>query len=746
MAAGFAAAVLLAWWRGSGVLPGLRPQLVVAAAIAVPLAAAVVALLTTLRRTPIPPETAAIEADRCWGLRERLTSAIALQRAGGGACDPAVAAWIAAQAEGASRGRSAMQVIPDAGTRPLLIGAGLAVLAALLAWSASDLLTRSRTADSIAAPSPAAPPSPVRTLLASIEEELAPRDPTRDEPERPSASETEARTEARFAALEEEVARLAADPAAVDPRERFETAAELDAIAERLRQRAERSAEAQERLADSLRPLAPREMPPLAQGLTEALQRGDWEGAAEQLEALGGLDPQTREAVLRSIADAMEPAAMVPPADPAAGPTPQPADAARAEAPESSPPIDRPEEVPSPAEAVPAETAPPETAPVETAPPEDAPSDPKGTPDALRERLDTLRDALRRAIGEPQRDPSDQMTGDVADPTAGPDKKSSEKVEEPLRPDQTDAQSTTGDSQDLESDTKGGSTPPSETGQTIEGARDPKDRLAGQEEDRSTETREEKGADPSEVDGKGKPEHLRSPEEVRPLEDAASEEDPTNARKVLEYEGKGDRPRLEKGAAVSTFEEDDAAQRPAGNEAVPSPDASGEPGVAAGDGVGDPGRPAPSAEELLREWAGEARDAARARRDARRLEELARRLAGGEPGSEPGTDLGPRDRALTNDRLPEPRPSGERPSLDLRRPDRPGAPPATPIASWLDTPAVPQEGAAEWLRRSPEAPSTLRATAERAIETGSVHPRHHRALQRYFARLEQAAEEGAPQR
>lgn len=68
-------------------------------------------------------------------------------------------------------------------------------------------------------------------------------------------------------------------------------------------------------------------------------------------------------------------------------------------------------------------------------------------------------------------------------------------------------------------------------------------------EDRwSTESRVEKGADHSEVDGKGNPEHLRSPE-------GSHDPDQSNrlTRSVLELEGKGDRPRSEKGAAVSTF-------------------------------------------------------------------------------------------------------------------------------------------------------------------------------------------------
>jgi hypothetical protein len=50
----------------------------------------------------------------------------------------------------------------------------------------------------------------------------------------------------------------------------------------------------------------------------------------------------------------------------------------------------------------------------------------------------------------------------------------------------------------------------SDAGWAIQGARDPRNRLAGKVEGWSTESREEKGADNSEVDGKGNPEHLRS--------------------------------------------------------------------------------------------------------------------------------------------------------------------------------------------------------------------------------------------
>lgn len=682
---------------GSATVPAaVLPLLAVAVAVRVAM---------RLRRVSISPLEAAIEVDRRLSLRERLSSATAAAEPADGSADPLVAAWVRGDAERRTAGLRAAAVTPL--RRPRGVGVALLGLAAVALLLAD--LSRSRTRETVAAPraESVAVAARVAELAATIESAEASR---RELGEDPAAASRE--LERSLAALDAEAARLAQAAASGDPasqRQAIEAAAELGSAAERLETLAESRRQAIEEFAASFEGLAPRGLPPLASGLAQQLLEGEFDSAVEALESLAREqargDREAAEAI-ESLANAI--------------------DRLRQAGQET---LERGEEV---------DDTPPRDAAdaAEALEPGLAAEGLDGEPG--RERDPQAVD--REAAGDAQEAPSggasepgergEPSAGDPREPDAPPPPRG--EAEPPAAPPEDASREPSWLDRFAEAlrslAAESGEPPPQPE---PEGS--PPDESAAGEETR--ETREE--SLPAEGEELSQQQQPTAGEAVSTRPEAAPGREPDSttasqadrigdAAEANAREGRS--PDGERSTASDGRSDGDASDA-LESAAAPGEADSGQPGPPRAGGGADRGGGDPGS-ELLRRIAEERRQVERWQRDAQGLERLSRRLAESARGSAAPAAAAERVAASGEDR-PRPR--------EVVEVGEDEGPPGQRLATWLDLPSLPEGVSAEAVVGDPAAVAAARRAAERAIEGGSVHPRHHAAVRRYFSRLESAS-------
>lgn len=688
-------------------------------AAVLPLLAVAVAVRAAmrLRRVAVSPLAAAIEIDRRLSLRERLSSATAAAEAAGGSADPIVAAWVRDDADRRTSGLRAAAVAPLRWPR----GMGVSLLAiAAVALLLADL-SRPRDRD-VAAP-PRAESVAVAARVAALSATIESAEAAARGPQEASAS-APLDLEQSLAAIDAEAARLAQAAAAGDPaaqREAIEAAAELGSVAERLETLAESRRQAIEEFAASFEGLSPRDLPPLASGLAERLLEGEFDSAVEALEALArqqALGDRAAAEAIESLAAAIERLRQADPGSPAWGE--QGDDSASGDAVETDDAVGAPDAVESEgglesglaAEEIERDLG-------RAADPQGG--DGHGARDA--------REAPSGAAGDPAEGgdagEGDAPESDAPPPTQGDSEPPAPPADEPPRePSWLDRFAEALRSLAAES----GEVPP----QPESAGSPPSDPVAGEE---PQETQEERAAGADEERSAPPQPSTDEAAATRP-EPSATEPDSAAAPRADDRDGaaaatagEGRSPDGDRSAAGEAGR--DAGQGEAPGDAAATRDADGgrqAQGPARGGADregGDPGS------DLLRRIVEEQRQVERWQRDARSLERLSQRLAASALRSGAAEAAAPQQAAArAEDR------ASSREFVEVREDE---GPPGQRLATWLDLPSLPDGLSADAVIGDPAAAAAARRAAERAIEGGSVHPRHHAAVRRYFSRLESAS-------
>ncbi len=729
--------------------------------IALPLFAAILAIRLGIRwrRTAVSPLEAAIEVDRRLGLAERVSSATLADAA----ADPAVRAWVAEDAARRTAGMTAARVAPWSLPRGWF--APTAAIAAVALLLLVDPPGRVPPAASAPPASPAA--IAVTTQLAAIREAI---EEAEEEPlpsPSPEAPRDAAGMEASIALLEAEASRLAAAADSGEPaarREAIEAAAGLGSMAERLDAIATAREQAIESFAASFEGLDPRDLPPLAAGLAEQILQGDFDAAAETLESLAGegrpadgdlaaaIDAMT--AALAEAADAppLEPsrdaevsrdefadrfdaaenaegspaapdaaAGLGDPAGDASASDREPRSSASQNAADgSSETLQDGPEMPAAAEPS-GPAASPEGETAANSPPA-APSEPSWLDrfaEALRDLAPTPSPAPTPAPdatggAENATEPRETSTNEATegDASQGPDANAppeSTPAPSPASPVGTPSQTPAGTppaatpasspaSSDGTSSQPTAGTPPSATPAPSPAS---SEGVASQSPGATPPTASGESTGGRTADGSASP-------TARPSEGPS----PSGSSPVARGDAESGSPSSASGGSG------ESAADPAGGGGAPA-------GAGAGRGRRSPQEAAREASEVLRRIAETRRGVEQLRRDAQSLDSISRRLA------DAGSD---RPRSAGTESLPARREfldAAERLATAAADPPR-----GERLATWLEAPDLPEGTAAEAIASNPAAAAALRRAAERAIEGGAVHPRHHAAVRRYFSRLE----------
>lgn len=254
--------------------------------------------ILAIARRPGPLHVA-VRLDRTLGLKDRLATATALSGEAGRRThvDPAVASMVQRDAERVAGSIDVRSAIPLRLPPVWIAAAGLGGVL----WAGALFLPSAS-----ATPAPgevAAPEKPQereqRERLASALDDAV--DEIRDDPGLDQA------TQERLDALErlaEQLGNPSADPQEV-AHARDESAASLEELAERMAEQARRDQETLDRLAERFAGTDPAQELPAAEGLTDALRRGQFDQAADELEDLLDRGRSLSEEERRDLADSL---------------------------------------------------------------------------------------------------------------------------------------------------------------------------------------------------------------------------------------------------------------------------------------------------------------------------------------------------------------------------------------------------------------------------------------------------------